>query len=299
MPGRIIGQIPDVNSTRSYQIQVGAFKNIQNAENTYTKLQRDGLNPVYEKYLDLTRVVITEIPASQVRSKLIRIKQLGFNEVIIREDTIKNTLSEKWEITTPGSGFSSFEFNQDHNYIAIKNGASGEEKRIYFGEYSMPERDVIKMDDLGVLRIETDYGDNVHLSFSPLDDPWAETRLTALKSERIPESPEMDLLCRTWRVVNCTEPGNIGMLLFISNAGTYFFTSSDGEANGLSQWRWYGYANKEFEYSHDNWKHYGRVKILELSIHFLNILDPGFSMLIPGYSSADANDYWELVPVNY
>jgi hypothetical protein len=109
----------------------------------------------------------------------------------------------------------------------------------------------------------------------------------------------MDLFCRTWRVVNCTEPEYIGNLLFISNAGTYFFTTPDGEANGLSQWRWYGNANKEFEYSHDNWQHYGRVEILDLSINFLNIFDPGFLRIIPGYSSAGANDYWELVPVNY
>ncbi|MDR0320933.1 MAG: SPOR domain-containing protein [Treponema sp.] len=298
MPNRIIGRIPDVNSTRLYQIQVGAFISIQNAENAYLRLQRGGFTPVYEKYLNFTRVMITGIPASQVSANLIRIKQIGFNEVIIREDNNRNTISEKWEITTPGSTYLSFEFNHDNNYIAIENSAPGEEERIHFGEYTMPSRDVIQMDDLGVLRIEADNSNNVNLSFSPIDEPERADRFTASKAQRMPESAEIDLFCRTWRVVNCSNPENIGNLLFISNAGTYFFTTPDGESNGLSQWRWYGDTHGEFEYSHDNWGHYGRVRILELSRNSLKIRDPGFLNIIPGYSSAGLNVYWELVPMN-
>jgi hypothetical protein len=282
-----------------YQIQVGAFKNIQNAENTYLKLQREGLNPVYEKYLDFTRVMITGISAAQVTGNLIIIKKMGFDEVIIREDNTKNTISEKWEITTPGSAYSSFEFNQDHNYIAIENISPGEDKLIHFGEYNMPERDVIQMDNLGVLKIEVNNINIVNLSFSPIDEPEKEIKLTASKSERMPESPQIDLFCRTWKVANCTETEYIGHLLFISNAGTYFFTNPDGESDSLSQWRWVNNNNEEFEYSHDNWRHYGRVKIFDLSENYLKLFDPGFFSSIPGYSSGDLNNYWEFVPINY
>jgi hypothetical protein len=300
IPGKIIGQIPSISSTKLYQIQVGAFKNNQNAETVYALLKRGGLTPVFEKYFDFTRVMIIGVSADRVPDYLARIKQMGFNEVIIREQSTRNAISEKWEITTPESIFSSFEFNQDHNYIAVKNAAyEDSDKLVYFGEYTMPARDTISMDNLGVLKIRTDAGNNVSFSFSPIDEPGAEIGFVALKAERMPESPETDLFCRTWRVVNCTLTEQIGNLLFVSNAGTYFFTTPDGESNSLSQWRWYNNGTEEFDYSHTNWQYYGRAKILELTINRLKMFDPGFSSFISGYSSTDSNDYWELVPVSH
>ena len=298
MPGRIIGQIPNNNSAKLYQIQVGAFKLIHNAEAVHFKLKREGFIPVYEKYFDYTRVKITGISANQVSNYLTKLKQIGFEEVIIREDISHNAISEKWEITTSGSAYSSFEFNQDYNYIAIKNEEFGEsEKLVYFGEYTMPAKDVIQMDKLGVLRIRSDNGNNVSLSFSPLDEPGKEISFTASKAEKMQESAEIDLFCRTWKVVNCTDTYFIDNVILISKAGTYFFTTPDGESGSLSQWRWYNNNNEEFDYTHDNWEHYGRVKILELTKNYLKILDPGFNGYIPGYSSAGANDIWELVPI--
>ena len=299
MPRRIIGQIPNNSSTKLYQIQVGAFKIMQNAENAYYKLIIEGFNPAYETYLDYTRVMITGIPAVQIPGYLIKVKQAGFDEVIIREDNTRDSISEKWEITTPGSTYSSFEFNQDHNYIVVKNAASGEsDKLIYFGEYTMPAKDIIELINLGILKINTDNSDAVSLSFSPADEPGTEIDLAALKTERIPESPEIDLFCRTWRIVNSTNTDDIGKLIIFSNAGTYFVTTPDGKSNDLSQWRWNDDNNKDFEYSHDNWQHYGRAKINELSMNFLKFFDPGFYLFVSGYSSATLNYDYELMPVN-
>jgi len=298
IPGRIIGRIPDYNSTEPYQLKVGAFKSAQNAENAYYKLIIEGFNPVYEKYLDFTRVMITGISANQIPDFLKKVKQAGFNEVIIRKDITRNSISEKWEITTPGSAYSSFEFNQDFNYIAIKNAmAEPSENRVQFGEYTMPARDTINMNNLGILKIEAENDASVNLSFSPIDEPWAEINLSALKTERMPESAEIDLFCRTWKVVNCNNIDYIGEIIVFSNAGTYLFTKSNGESNILSQWRWYDDDNKEFEYSHDDWQHYGRVIIKELSINSLKFLDPGFYYFIPGYSSGDLNYNYECIPV--
>jgi hypothetical protein len=239
--------------------------------------------------------MVTKIPANQIRNYLTRIKRIGFDEVIIREDTTSFAISEKWEITTPGSAFASFEFNQDNNYIAVEN----EEADIHFGKYTMPSKDIIDMDKLGVLRIGKDNNNGVDFSFSPVGEPGKEIRLTALKAERMPENAQTDIFCRTWKVINCTDTSAIGMLLFISNAGTYFFTTSDGESHSMSQWRWYNNKTEEFDYTHDNWRHYGRVRIIELTRNYLKLFDPRFSYLIPGYSSAGFEDYWELEPVNY
>jgi cell division protein FtsN len=95
IPRKIIGQIPNSNSTKLYQIQVGAFKVYQNAENTFVRLIEEGFTAVFEEYFDYIRVMITGIPVSQVQSYLTRIKRIGFDEVIIREDTSRHAISEK------------------------------------------------------------------------------------------------------------------------------------------------------------------------------------------------------------
>jgi hypothetical protein len=295
MPRKIIGQIPNSNSTKLYQIQVGAFKIYQNAENASARLKREGFSPIYEKYNDFTRVIVAKIPANQVQNYLIRIKRIGFDEVIIREDIRRGGISEKWEITTPGSPYSSFEFNNDYNYIVVENSESDES--MHFGKYSIPSKDVIELLDFGVLKIGPD-NNQTDLSFTPINEPEKEIRLTASKAEKLPENADTDIFCRTWKVVNCTNADYIGLLLFIFNAGTYFVTTSDGESNSMSQWRWYNNKTESFEYSHDDWQYYGRAKIIELKRNYLKIYDPGYITITPGYSIGILDNYYELVPLN-
>jgi hypothetical protein len=302
VPGKIIGKIPDKNSPKKYEIQVGAFTVERNAEQALAQLRRNALNPVKEQYLHFTRVMIKGIPADQVVNFLVVIKQAGFNEVIIRESTAAsvtpvtsaasvNSISEKWEIITPDSDFESFEFNHDMNYIAIEYNGD-----VYFGEYTMPNNDTINMDKLGTVNITRNDGE-VRFIFIPINDPGRKINLSAVKTEQIPLSPELDLFCRTWKVINCTNPEFIGNYLLISNTGTYFFTTPDGESHSLSTWRWYGDNHKEFEYSHELWEYYGRAKITSLTQNFLGIFDPGYLKITPGYSNAHMDVEWELVPV--
>ena len=294
LPGRVIGQIPAANSTELYQIQVGAFRLAQNAESLSAWLRREGLRVITERSPDLTRVMITGIPSNHVIGYLAMLKLLGFDEVIIREGRPRIAIAEKWEITDTESAFSSFEFNQDFNYIAVENPVFG--SQIHFGNYSMPAGDTIVMDNLGVLRV-SEGRDAIALSFSPIDDPETAQVFSATRSERIPQSPQMDLFSRTWRVVSYNNnPEIIGSYLLISNAGTYFFSHNNREGNRLSQWRWPDNTTEEFEYSHNNWYSYGRARIVELTPNSLKMADPGFRMFIPGYSSAGMDDYWELVP---
>ena len=92
VPSRIIGRIPNIDSIQTYQIQVGAFRITQNANKVFFRLESGGFSPIYESHLDLTRVLVSNIPAGQVRNHLVRIKSLGFDEVIIRENK-NHTLS--------------------------------------------------------------------------------------------------------------------------------------------------------------------------------------------------------------
>ena len=295
IPGKVIGRIPEWDSPKLYQIQVGAYRVTRNADDAYYRLIIGGMNPSRESYLDLTRVVLKGIPANEVMHYLIKMKMSGFNEVFIREDPRGMTISEKWEINSPDSEYSSFEFNHDKNYIAVENNY---ERRARFGEYNISERDIINLDDLGTIKIKSDTETDISFSFIPLDEPEREMDFSAVKAETIPESPELDLLCRTWRTVYCTDEDYIDSLLFISVAGTYFFTFPDGSANSLSQWRWYDEKKEDFEYSHQNWERYGRAKIIELNKNSLELFDPGYSRTVPGFSVADLNYSWVFTTIN-
>jgi len=208
---------------------------------------------------------------------------------------ITEKIAEKWEINTPNSPYAWFEFNHDMYYIAVENNA---DKTIHFGKYTTPDKDTINMENWGVVKIINKNNDGVRFAFSPLNEPEKEVNLAAVKAKTMPSSPKLELISRTWKVVNCTEPENIGSLLMISNAGTYLFTIPDEKSNNLSNWRWFDDTNEEFEYSHDNWNHYGRVKITNLTKNSLGILDPGLFNVINGYSQAAMGIQWELVPAS-
>jgi len=299
LPSRIIGGIPNTDSTKTFQIQVGAFRIAKNADNAAAKLKAGGFVPVNEKYLDLGRVMVTGIPGGQVSSYLALLKLLGFDEVIVREDG-ERTIAEKWNITTPGSNFASFEFNQDKNYIAIESQAAqaGEaEPAVHFGEYSMPSEDIIDMNGLGTLRIISDDKSGVDLFFSPMDDPENVQPFTATKADSVPQTPESELFCRTWKIIKVTDSESVGDTLLFSNAGTYLVTKNGGYSF-VSRWRWYDEKRTEFEYSHDDWQHYGRAKILELKQDSLVYNDSGYNTMVEGYSPANLNYIYELAPIN-
>jgi hypothetical protein len=87
---RVIGRVPNAGDNRLYQIQVGAFRYFQNAEMAYQRLSNASLNPAYDYFLSLTRVVINGVAARDVPSYIQRIRNTGFTEVIIRIDSSRS-----------------------------------------------------------------------------------------------------------------------------------------------------------------------------------------------------------------
>jgi len=81
---RVIGRIPDATDNRLYQMQVGSFRLVQNALSAFDKLRVASLNPSYEKYQDLTRVLIKGVKAFDVPAYIERIRRAGFSEVFIK-----------------------------------------------------------------------------------------------------------------------------------------------------------------------------------------------------------------------
>ena len=97
---RVIGRIPRPNSEKLYRIQVGAFREIANAERAFNRLRNAGLNPVYENYLNYRRVILAGISANNVPRILNTVSNARFLEVWISEERA----SSSFNIITDGNG---------------------------------------------------------------------------------------------------------------------------------------------------------------------------------------------------
>jgi len=98
---RVIGRIPDATDGRLYQMQVGAFRLTQNASSAFDKLKAASLKPSYEKYGDLTRVMIKGVNPRDVPSYIERIRRAGFSEVFIKLDPANGTADRQPSAAVP------------------------------------------------------------------------------------------------------------------------------------------------------------------------------------------------------
>jgi len=71
---------------KTYRVQVGAFKEIRYAEETYKRLKNAGFNPEYEKYGDFYRVVLSGLKQDDLAFVSERLSRAGFREVVLREE---------------------------------------------------------------------------------------------------------------------------------------------------------------------------------------------------------------------
>ena len=296
LPSRIVGRLPGPDSNALYQIQVGAFLYARYVVITTNILRSDGFDVEFENFRNLTRVLIPTVPAQEVRSSLVRLRRLGFDSVILREVVGSFTISEKWVIPEPGSRFASFEFNHDQSFIVVERQGETRSPHVHFGEYTMPRPNRISMTDFGTLDIGQRNGETIDFSFSPIDEPETRTAFRARLEEPMPSTPETDLFTRTWRVIRSTDEDAIGTIVLFSINGTYLVSRPDGSSS-ISHWRWFNEEREAFEYSHNNWWNYGRARINTLREESLIFTDPGFTLLIEGFSTANQNWVYELVPI--
>ena len=104
LPSKVIGALPKPGSTAVYYVQVGAFLYAHNAVNAANTLENSGFTVVFENFRNLTRVSAANIPASSLNTSLQRIKQLGFDTVIVREARLtSNAVGDAGRQSTPGS----------------------------------------------------------------------------------------------------------------------------------------------------------------------------------------------------
>jgi len=83
-PAVVRGGIPPAGSANLYRIQVGSFRVPRNAVDVFDRLKAVGLNPRYEQYEDLYRVVLPELKAADIPAIAQTLGNAGFNEVLLR-----------------------------------------------------------------------------------------------------------------------------------------------------------------------------------------------------------------------
>ncbi|QQO09316.1 septal ring lytic transglycosylase RlpA family protein [Breznakiella homolactica] len=83
-------KMPDPGSGKIYRIQVGSYKIPRNAVEAFGRLQDAGLNPAYERYGELYRVVLSGIKGDDVQSVAAALGKAGFSEALIREESPGN-----------------------------------------------------------------------------------------------------------------------------------------------------------------------------------------------------------------
>lgn len=83
---RVRPALPPANSTRLYRIQVGAYRVMRNATETFERLKNAGLEPMYEHVGDIFRIVLTNVRADEVALMAEKIGAAGFQEILIREE---------------------------------------------------------------------------------------------------------------------------------------------------------------------------------------------------------------------
>jgi cell division protein FtsN len=79
-------RIPDPLSRSLYRIQVGSFLGEKNAAAAFNRVQAAGFSPVYERYGDYYRVVLTGLKAAYIEGITRRLGAAGFQDVLVSEE---------------------------------------------------------------------------------------------------------------------------------------------------------------------------------------------------------------------
>jgi rare lipoprotein A len=85
-PANIKPALPLPGTNKKYRLQVGSYKVPKNAIEAFDKLKNAGLNPSYERYGELYRVVLSGVKSDDVKSVAEKIGQAGFSEALIKEE---------------------------------------------------------------------------------------------------------------------------------------------------------------------------------------------------------------------
>ena len=81
----IIPGLPDPHSSKVYRLQVGAYSGTGSASFTMRLVESAGFVAVQERYGNLLRVFVDDVPSRNVQSAVQRLAALGFKQVWVRD----------------------------------------------------------------------------------------------------------------------------------------------------------------------------------------------------------------------
>jgi cell division septation protein DedD len=81
----VIPGLPNPNSGRLYQLQVGAFSNLESANHAFQLVRSAGFDAVQEQTGNVYRVYAEGVPAQTVQFAAQRLGVMGFRQVWVRE----------------------------------------------------------------------------------------------------------------------------------------------------------------------------------------------------------------------
>ncbi|WP_440120135.1 hypothetical protein [Tenacibaculum sp. Ill] len=177
----------------------------------------------------------------------------------------KEKISAKWEINNNDT-YQSVEFNEDGKYILVRNTPTTEETQlknstpsILFGDYEILNSTTINLIDFGKITITDLKSDSMDFIIVNDENPEIEVSVTSAKIEKIENSTNTELLCKTWIMKTVNGESVIGteheLTVIFSQAGTYFVElanpTPDNEG-GLAEWKWSDETEKTLCYSWDS-----------------------------------------------
>jgi len=77
---------PVSGASISWRIQLGAFSREDNATRMVVRLRKDGFNPSFEKFGDLTRVVLAGISNEELSGTRFRLNSAGYEGYIVKQE---------------------------------------------------------------------------------------------------------------------------------------------------------------------------------------------------------------------
>ena len=194
----------------------------------------------------------------QFISKMSQLKQIIIAIFIVisfsscyKEDNnpVKESVNNKWIIEN-STEYKSIEFDDNKNYIIIKNKISttskvSEPEEIFvLGTYEILDTDIFLLSDFGTIKFDNTDPNHIKFSVKFEGSDTYTYELNVTKAAEFVSTPQTDLLCQnTWKFAKKIPIKDTISLINFSKAGTCFtnFTISSqnsGFITELGKWKW-------------------------------------------------------------
>ncbi|MDR3200511.1 MAG: SPOR domain-containing protein, partial [Spirochaetales bacterium] len=84
-PARVVPALPSAGSGQVWQVQIGAYTVLENAQDAFERAKNAGFSPVYERYARVYRVILPSVQSADIPAVARKLGAAGFSEIWLRE----------------------------------------------------------------------------------------------------------------------------------------------------------------------------------------------------------------------